>query len=461
MRQRNRLRHRTLGPSGAVGQRLRRLAEWVIAGSFTAVGCGQQPVIETDDPHPTGAWERVACGDLLLVVSPITPARPIDYLGVFAGTPGRAGVIHLSSDFGDPCQSAMDQTACLTALARQLDSPRPCAEGALFCVPFAVSTAGDETESYDDASQLAKLLGEIDTPSEAVLIAQQRGLKLACPHDSILTSMRQDPGTFVQPTASGYRVRSRWQECASKGDQLIEVHSDGSSGDFELDRTGPWSCGTVGRRPAGLVQTRQVGVTSELGSHLAQAAQLEAASVPAFQRLARELLQLGAAGLVGAARRSACDEVRHARRMTRLAARYGSSVEAPRIRRPSRMRSAVEIARENAIEGCVRESFGALLAWQQAALARDPVVAEVMLEIAQDETRHAELAWRVASWLEPQLPARERAAVSGARSQALRQLDAEIAADPLPSDARAAIGWPSAANQHALLNRMASELALS
>jgi len=199
----------------------------------------------------------------------------------------------------------------------------------------------------------------------------------------------------------------------------------------------------------------------QLGAFLAECAALEAASVPAFVRLARQLTQLGAATLVSAARRSARDEVRHTGYMTALAARYGATVQAPSVGAPARACSAFEIARENAVEGCVRESFGAVIAFQQAALARDPVVAQVMRAIAVDETRHADLSWRVAAWLEPLLTARERVAVERARSRALRQLDAEIAADPLQSDARASIGWPSAAHQHASLNGMASELSLS
>jgi hypothetical protein len=112
--------------------------------------------------------------------------------------------------------------------------------------------------------------------------------------------------------------------------------------------------------------------------------------------------------LARAARQSARDEIRHAAQMTSLARRYGASPVAPRVAAPQRRRPALEIAQENAVEGCVRETFGALLAWQQATSAQDPVFARVLRGIAADETRHAALAWEVAAFIEPKLSARER-----------------------------------------------------
>ena len=53
---------------------------------------------------------------------------------------------------------------------------------------------------------------------------------------------------------------------------------------------------------------------------------------------------------------------------------------------------------ENAREGCVRETFGALIAMHQAERAGDPIIRRAMRRIAEEETRHAELAWEVASW---------------------------------------------------------------
>jgi rubrerythrin len=304
------------------------------------------------------------------------------------------------------------------------------------------------------------VLGPIDSDSEAVLLAQLSGLWLACAAPSFTPNVAPGYGTQVQTTAAGYRVKSVFGSCGGiDGTQQLEVRRDGTVGAFEKNELKRNAC-AIGRRPEGLVLNAPAGC-EPLARLLAECAQLEAASVPAFLRLARELQGLGAHGLAHAARISAQDEVRHTRQMQRLAARYDGQPSKPQVQRPARSRGAYEIARDNAVEGCVRETFGALLAWQQAATARDPEVAKTMREIAADETRHAELSWEIAQWLEPQLAAHERAAVDAARGQALAQLSKEIAADSLPDEARAQIGWPSAAQQHALLQRMATELTLS
>jgi rubrerythrin len=277
------------------------------------------------------------------------------------------------------------------------------------------------------------------------------------------TTFAQPSGTQVLATPTGYQVRSLWDVCSgSIGDQIIDINSDGTTTGFLKNDVKRSSC-SIGRRPVGLALQHDPADCRRdpLAVFLADAARLEAASVHAFQRLERELRQLGAAaGEIADARRSAADEVRHTHVATQLAQRYGGEVQPPRVLAEPRTRSAFEIALENAVEGCVRETFGAVLAWHQAALARDPVVAESMREIAADETRHADLAWRVAGWLEPQLSEHERSVLQAARTQALEQLEREIARDELPRRAREQIGWPAATVQHALLQRMAGELAL-
>lgn len=47
------------------------------------------------------------------------------------------------------------------------------------------------------------------------------------------------------------------------------------------------------------------------------------------------------------------------------------------------------LALENAVEGCVRETFGALCGGYQAARAADPVVRRTLAQITRDETTHA------------------------------------------------------------------------
>jgi hypothetical protein len=212
----------------------------------------------------------------------------------------------------------------------------------------------------------------------------------------------------------------------------------------------------VGRRPQGLQAGAPIRMPTALGTYFANTAQLEAASVFAFERLTRELSQLAAPdALILASAAAALDEVRHSQLVTELARRYGAEPSAPQVRDPGQ-RTCFEIALENAVEGCVRETYGALVAHHQAALAQDPAVMSAMTRIAEDETRHAELAWRVADWLEPRLTAAERAQLAEARAAAFAQLRNELTLEGLSAQESAALGWPSAQVAAGMLGLLAA-----
>ena len=88
------------------------------------------------------------------------------------------------------------------------------------------------------------------------------------------------------------------------------------------------------------------------------------------------------------------------------------------------------VARENAVEGCVRETYGALLAAYQARAARDPRVREELAVIAADEARHAELSWDVHRWIMGRPSEDERATIRLAMSAAIAELGRELAIEP-------------------------------
>src|SRR5262249_35131396 len=128
----------------------------------------------------------------------------------------------------------------------------------------------------------------------------------------------------------------------------------------------------TGRRPAGLTVPMRASAANVLGDYFAEMAALEAASVDAFRTLRDELaLHRAPRSLRRAAARAARDEVRHARVTASIAKRFGAQ-PAPVEVIPSAPRPLEAIARENAVEGCVRETFGALIATRQAIAARDP-----------------------------------------------------------------------------------------
>src|SRR5206468_2038263 len=127
-----------------------------------------------------------------------------------------------------------------------------------------------------------------------------------------------------------------------------------------------------------------------LGRFFARLAQLESVSIGAFGALATELERHGAdATLVARARRAKHDEVRHARAAWSLARRFGARAERFARMPKARARSLAELAEENAAEGCVRETFGAIVARFQACTSHDAQIAGAMRAIAFDEADHA------------------------------------------------------------------------
>ena len=198
-------------------------------------------------------------------------------------------------------------------------------------------------------------------------------------------------------------------------------------------------CG--GRCPEGLAPPAPGVAGDPLGAWLAASAHLEAASIDAFEILATELgAHRAPAELIRAARAATADERRHADAIGRLAARRGAVPPAVYVNRgPSRDIEAV--ARENAVEGCVRETHAALLAYRQARAATDPAIRRAMTGIARDETRHAALAWAVDRWSQALLAPAARRRVREARHEAIERLvDARFAT--LPRESRAHAGLP-------------------
>src|SRR6185436_17624372 len=112
--------------------------------------------------------------------------------------------------------------------------------------------------------------------------------------------------------------------------------------------------------------------------------------------------------------------------------------------------------RENAIEGCVRETFGALVATWQAANARDPRIARALRVIARDETRHASLAWRVQRFYAAKLSSTDHAKTRAALRGAARALQRELS-EP-HADLVVHAGTPTLAEQQRLFTALAAEL---
>ena len=208
----------------------------------------------------------------------------------------------------------------------------------------------------------------------------------------------------------------------------------------------------IGRLPAGLRSADCEGQRTELAAYLARHAHLEAASVVSFERLARELAHHGApAELVALSLEARADEVRHAHIIGSLAERRGAALTAPEVAEIP-IREQFAIALENAVEGCVRETFGALLGGYQAEHAEDSELRACMRRIAADEARHAALAQRAHRFLLTRLSPAERAAVVRGMERAVFELAAEVAV-PMEETLRRTLGLPPPHIARRLLTR--------
>jgi hypothetical protein len=206
-------------------------------------------------------------------------------------------------------------------------------------------------------------------------------------------------------------------------------------------------CHPLGRRPTDFADVASGGTVR---GYLLRAMHHEAESVRAFERIARELRAHGAPDeLCRGADDAARDEYRHAERCAWLA---GVPVAIAHDELP--VRSLRELAIDNAREGCVGESYAALVATVQAKAALLPALREHFAAIAVDELAHAALAHAIASWIEPRLSVDEREAVRAARVAALHELAAGCA--PPATVATRALGMPDAATAAGLVQLVAA-----
>lgn len=144
-------------------------------------------------------------------------------------------------------------------------------------------------------------------------------------------------------------------------------------------------------------------------------ARLEHASIAAFARLSLQLLSLGApAELVEEAQLASLDELRHAEFCFAMASHHAGEELGPG---PLAVRGALDdlslagLIESNLLEGCIGETLAAERLRCRAGLCVAPELSDALLRMAEDETRHAELAFRIFAWCREQAPQLTRAVV--------------------------------------------------
>jgi hypothetical protein len=147
---------------------------------------------------------------------------------------------------------------------------------------------------------------------------------------------------------------------------------------------------------------------SILGAHWVAAAAMEHASVAAFARHVLQLMALGAPEpLIASAQAAIIDEHRHARDCFGIASTYLDRPVGPdsfpEAGRPFDV-DLESVLREVIAEGCIGETIAALRAQHASARCEQTYLSDRLARIADDELRHAMLAWEFVRWALDQDP---------------------------------------------------------
>ena len=444
-----------------------------------AVTVGEEGIAkgeQTKTTAPKGAIDPCTAPGMPVRAAELRLAVPADYVAVrqssglgkgseslTAGSPDNwvETSFTVRSETGTACATASD-LVCATTVARHPEQRYPsiCVQG---CTEWSVvSTRADDVKHSASPAQLVELFGAIDSQDEAFMLAASNKYDVTCPDPANASFFGSAQPRYVRTVPDGYELSAtRYEQTCPvivrEYRLLVTTAGEVRELDSKLlkDKEGSGAC--IGRVPAGLVSHSEDRGFDALGDHLAHCAHLEAASVYAFERLARELEAHGAPRpLIDRALAAADDEKRHAQVVGALAQARGAALVEPAVKALP-VRTLQEVALENAVEGCVRETYGALVGAYQAARAQDEDLRRAMHSIASDEARHAALSYDVHTWASERLDTTTRVQIREAQRVQLAELHDECRREPDPRVALEA-GLPSAAAASSMLEELASQL---
>lgn len=312
----------------------------------------------------------------------------------------------------------------------------------------AYSSESNQVQMLETKAQILALLGSIDTAHEAAFWAEVNGDGPGCGPESQLAILGDKYQMVVSELISDCPVQT--------ANVTLEVSPDGSISELSrvvLPETG--AC--IGRRPAGLAALGRSNTGRAVGDYFAEIAQLEQAAVEAFRIIVFELKRLKAPQpLIEQAVTAYLDEIRHTEQTGALARRFGAEPQSAHFV-GSTPRELFEFALDNAVEGCVRETFGAAYARHQASTATDFEVRRVLSQIASDEERHASLSWQMHHWALEQLSVEQRDVITQAQHAAVERLREQVN-EPVSDEVRRVAGVPSEAMSLAIIDELTRDL---
>ena len=215
------------------------------------------------------------------------------------------------------------------------------------------------------------------------------------------------------------------------------------------------TCEIEGRGHGNIQKATHVFGPTALSHWFARALHAEASSVASFLQLRAELLQVHAPQpLLDRCLRAAKQEVVHARLMAKYCKEQKGTPPPLDFGSPPQ-RSLFLLAMDNAIEGCVFETYAALRAHHQSMHAEEEHIRNVMKTIACDETEHAQLAWDIHSWILPQLTVQECQEIHIAMRKAFENL-VESVQQHRQHPMASRLGFPDVHLVHALQQEIAA-----
>lgn len=190
--------------------------------------------------------------------------------------------------------------------------------------------------------------------------------------------------------------------------------------DIDVDLQPNRKTNTGGRLPPAYQEPQIMG--EGIGVYFAKSAHEQAAAVFSYIALATQLRSFGApTNLIEQCQSAAKDNILHAKIMQELSEMEGVFV--PSFHYVPTSQSILEVAMQNAVDGCIYETWAALLAnWQSTHLPSDPELQTVYEQIGKNKAMHGQLAWDLHFWFLSKLRTREKKQLSRAQSKAIAQL---------------------------------------
>lgn len=408
----------------------------VMIGAFVGCGGTHEPPLEKNP---------LICKDEQLnLLDELNPTRDIDSLYLYISNDGPNP--DLTRQVGGPtCIDTIDIHACQLALETLTQG---LTENAILI------GVGNDFELLQEKDQILELLGVLDNAKKVAIWLHINDYPIDC---NIAIS---DTDSLVWTVV----FREQTQSCSPIVTDQVTINIDAVSGminEVERKEVSRLHGVCVGRMPPGEI-TFFSNLASDqqkiLGAMLAHHAACESASVTAFQQLKRELVYHGAPAEILTRIDSAIkDEIQHARDVETLARQYGCEPEMFSVA-DCGIRNLEAIAIDNMEEGCVGETWGAMIGLYQAQHAQDPHIAATMNNIAQDEVEHAALSWAIHEWIIQQLDTDAVLRVEQSRWRALNRLRASLPNSRNPIAIELA-GLPDAQAHLALANQFITAFA--